>query len=324
MEKRDSIHLDLIGDISFRPIFIVGLHRSGTTLLYNMLAESGHFNVVTTYHVLGYDGILDDFVNRRGAEARQKLQNRLDKAGARDRAYDGAHVTPDLPEEYGFAIAVNDRPHLVPDNFARFLELCKKVQYTSGPDKLLLLKNPWDISTFAFIKKSLPQSRFVFIHRHPMWVLNSQIRGLRSSLEKRNSYMALIAPWYDKLFRAPQLLEGAKSMLSPHAVQKALGEPLETALQYFLRHIGSVPATDYFSVRYEDLCQSPDAWMTRLLDFLELPIAPNRSYAHLVERRSPPLLPEASATFQSMRSRLEPYLLQYGYGADIHPSAPAK
>ncbi|HXX46259.1 MAG TPA: sulfotransferase [Candidatus Acidoferrales bacterium] len=314
MEKPDSVHLDLIRDVSFRPVFIIGLHRSGTTLLYNMLAESGHFNVVTTYHVLAYDSILDDHVSRRSAQALQDVEQRLEKAGARSRAYDGARVRPDLPEEYGFAIALNDRPQLLPNNLARFLELCKKVQYTSDRNRWMLLKNPWDMSNFAYIKRSLPQSRFIFIHRHPLWVLNSQIRGLRSALEKRNSYMALIAPWYERLFREPQLLESAKSMLSPRAVEKSLGQPIEVALQYFLRNIDLVPATDICSVRYEDLCASPDSWITRLLDFLELPPEPNRSYAHLVERRNPPLLPEASATFQNMCRRLEPYLQRYGYG----------
>lgn len=37
------------------PVFILGLHRSGTTILYEMLASTGAFDVLTAWHVIEFD-----------------------------------------------------------------------------------------------------------------------------------------------------------------------------------------------------------------------------------------------------------------------------
>ena len=39
------------------PVFILGLHRSGTTLLYEMLAETGYWNCVWAWHVIRVDDL---------------------------------------------------------------------------------------------------------------------------------------------------------------------------------------------------------------------------------------------------------------------------
>ncbi len=40
----DDEYIKLVEDASFEPIFIMGLHRSGTSILYKMLGETGNFN----------------------------------------------------------------------------------------------------------------------------------------------------------------------------------------------------------------------------------------------------------------------------------------
>jgi hypothetical protein len=53
------------------PLFILGLQRSGTPLLYEMFAASGEFDISTAWHVICYDEL------RRGvddpAASRQRL-----------------------------------------------------------------------------------------------------------------------------------------------------------------------------------------------------------------------------------------------------------
>jgi hypothetical protein len=45
----DSLYLGVLKNISFQPVFIMGDHRSGTTLLYQMLDAAQCFNVVRAY-----------------------------------------------------------------------------------------------------------------------------------------------------------------------------------------------------------------------------------------------------------------------------------
>jgi hypothetical protein len=85
------------------PLFILGLQRSGTTLLYEIFAASGAFNISTAWHVICFDEL------RRGvddpAASRQRLQERFAAAGLTPRGMDIVKIGPDTPEEYGFVLA---------------------------------------------------------------------------------------------------------------------------------------------------------------------------------------------------------------------------
>ncbi|NJN19548.1 MAG: sulfotransferase, partial [Oscillochloris sp.] len=93
-------------------VFIMGDHRSGTTLLYQLLAATGGFNVVTAYHVINFDQVLADHGAGRSAAARCELAARLGALGISDRKLDGVIVSPDLPEEYGFLLEDGPQPRL--------------------------------------------------------------------------------------------------------------------------------------------------------------------------------------------------------------------
>ncbi|EDX82930.1 hypothetical protein S7335_108 [Synechococcus sp. PCC 7335] len=56
----DSPHLNMLKDVEVAPIIILGDQRSGTTLLYKTLADTGCFNVVRAYHIIKYDEILSN------------------------------------------------------------------------------------------------------------------------------------------------------------------------------------------------------------------------------------------------------------------------
>ena len=48
----DRPHRHLLESVDLQPVFIVGDSRSGTTVLYHLLARTGCFNPVTVYHIL--------------------------------------------------------------------------------------------------------------------------------------------------------------------------------------------------------------------------------------------------------------------------------
>jgi hypothetical protein len=216
----DEKYLYLLNKVDFTPIFIMGEHRSGTTLLYKTLVETECFNFVKAYHIIKYKKILSNHVNDIENQAYQELDDQLKSLGINDRVIDKLKVTPDFPEEYGFILRnlVGDDSKLTDENLSIFKELCQKVQLTSKQNRPLLLKNPWDFSQFLYVKKSLPNAKIIFIHRHPIHVINSKLKAVRSFFSNWNSYLALISQRYKKIFKNPIKLFFYRMLYSSYSV----------------------------------------------------------------------------------------------------------
>lgn len=317
----DSRYLAQLANVPFRPVFIVGDHRSGTTLLHRLLAETGCFNFVSAYHVIRYPEILSNHVEGKEEEARRQVMNDFLALGVKDRIIDNVPVTPELPVEYGFILSAETgmrRPRITQKTLPIFLELCRKIQVISDPAKPLLLKNPWDVLNFAEIKARFPDARFVFIHRHPFFILTSQLRAIRSMLASKNHFAAMIAPWYAQLFDQPVRLFAARLLDSPpfRIWERLLGIHAVRVAEYFLSNIGALPRTDYVSLKYEDLCRRPDETMDGILRFAG--VSPPRpvSYRDLIEPRPPKVLDEIRRLYLRIRPKLQPYLSFHGYEAE--------
>ena len=54
----------MLENVVTAPIFILGDQRSGTTLLYKTLTDTGCFNAVRACHIINYDEILSNHVNQ--------------------------------------------------------------------------------------------------------------------------------------------------------------------------------------------------------------------------------------------------------------------
>jgi hypothetical protein len=310
--------LQVLQDVAFQPIFIIGDHRSGTTLLHRLLAETGCFNYVSAYHVIKYDDVLTNHLEGRTEAAKQALMNAFSELGLKNRIIDNVPVTPDAPVEYGFLLRAR-RPRITTERLPRFLEICKKVQLISDPSKPLILKNPWDVLNFLEIHSRFPEARFVFIHRHPLFVMNSQLQAIRSLLQSRNGFAAMIAPWYARLFNNPLQLFAVRALASPRLGlwEKLVGVHTIRMARYFVENIHAVPAARYVSIRYEDLCKQPDAAMGNILDFLRATPAAPRSYKDSIEPRPPKILPEVKKRYDQIRQQLIPYLKHHSY--DLEP-----
>ena len=96
----------------FRPVFIMGHHRSGTTILYQLLAQTALFNLTTAYHVLNRHRLLALHAAGEEPQAREELRRQFEARGLRDREFDSIKITPDIPEEYAYALEPQGpRPH---------------------------------------------------------------------------------------------------------------------------------------------------------------------------------------------------------------------
>ena len=313
----DEKYLYLLNKVDFTPIFIMGEHRSGTTLLYKTLVETECFNFVKAYHIIKYKKILSNHVNDIENQAYQELDDQLKSLGINDRVIDKLKVTPDFPEEYGFILRnlVGDDSKLTDENLSIFKELCQKVQLTSKQNRPLLLKNPWDFSQFLYVKKSLPNAKIIFIHRHPIHVMNSKLKAVRSFFSNWNSYLALISQRYKKIFKNPIKLFFYRMLYSSYfdlGLHRTIKDYL-TSTSYFLENIGKLPQTDYISIKYEDLCDRPEETILKVLEFLELEARKNLDYQNLIETRSTNLLPEIEKNYDLICQKLKPYLKYHNY-----------
>ena len=176
------------GDVStdaLSPVFIVGAHRSGTSALYRILAESGAFAFFTAADIVALNAV------RHGASAESELR-RLDAVCAvlSTRIIDPTEITPDFPEEYGFLLPGR---RLTPDTVEIFRKACAGIVAAQGMTRVLL-KNPWDIDRLDFVTRSFPNARFVVIHRHPADVVSSQCNALRTLILDGSPYHDLIDP----------------------------------------------------------------------------------------------------------------------------------
>ena len=259
-------------NIDVHPIFILGLHRSGTSILYKMLVETGAFNAVTAYHLINYNKLLVNHLHGTEEQAKQTLDAFFQRS-QQDRGIDNLSLTADFPEEYGFllgrrTIAMN----ITRGNKDLFIELAQKIQFIAENNKPLLLKNPYDFSNFLYIKKEFPQATFVFIHRHPFAVLSSTMKAMRLLLNGKNPYTTELFRLYDILFDHPLLLALSRCLVNSLS---SLGVCLYALLsaastRYYLKNIARLPPCDYIAITYEQLCADPQTTMNDILDFLHI------------------------------------------------------
>ena len=284
--------------------FILGNHRSGTTWLYQMLAETGRFSVLTAFHVITWGE----------AEATPTaLAAQLIDRGITARAADGVAVSPSLPEEYGYIL--NNHGHkswLTPESLALFSEIVAALD----DGRPVLLKNPWDYAHFPFLAASFPESRFIFIHRHPLRVIQSAVGVFRSIWQHQDGYVGLLSRRYRRLWRNPltRLLfrwlgTGALAL----DVRSVIGG-VEAANNHYLQHRASLPPQRRLVLRYEDLCDHPEPQLQRIFDFLDLGARPDLKTPS--RPRSDALMPELSQRRAQVFSRMSAYFTQMGYRED--------
>ncbi len=287
-KKPDEPYLKKIEDKTFDPIFVLGLPRSGTSILYKMLTKTDCFNAVTAYHVMDYDRLLYNHFNDREEEAKQELNEELRREGVDDRGIDRLDITADFPEEYGYILGSELREMYVkPSTVDRFIEMGKKIQLISENDRPLLLKNPFDFQNISYIKKKFPDSKFVFIARHPLDILDSTFRAIHYLVDYEHPYSMRIFDHYRKLYNRPVRLRVLRSFFDhlPTLPLLAMVKADEIATDRFLEQVEDISEDSYTHVKYEELCESPQENMERILEFLECEPEKNIDFSEFISPR---------------------------------------
>jgi len=319
--NQDRQYLEKLEHIDFQPIFILGLHRSGTSILYKMLTTTECFNPVTAYHLIKYNQLIHNHVKKQEESCKKKLTEFFREKGLDDRGIDRLKITADFAEEYGFLLGQKTfEMYLTSKNLQLFIEMCKKIQLISENKKPILLKNPYDFSNFLFIKKAFPNAKFVFIHRHPFKTLSSTIKTIRLLFKERNPYTTQLFRTYNKIFENPLLLQTLRLCFSQLSAFGIIFLSLNTsnATKYYMKNIEKLPKQDYFSITYEDLCKNPQETMEDIMQSLNIKTSKKIDFTSYVKPRKTHLDPSVIQLRNFIFKCMKKYFERFGYKLEGH------
>ena len=172
------------------PVFIVGMNRSGTTHLHNLLALDPQFRSPRNYEVFNPHGFLTGWLTtailtpfmtwRRPMDAVQMtvVSSQEEEFALATMGNPSPYWSFCLPRE----IARHDR-YLFPTGFSKRQKQRWERHYRRFLRKLTLfgrrtplLKNPANTGRVAWLHRLFPQAKFIHIVRHPYAVYRSNLR----------------------------------------------------------------------------------------------------------------------------------------------------
>lgn len=316
----DEKYLKKIEKIDFDPVFILGLPRSGTSILYKTLTKTNCFNSVISYHIIKYYQLLYNHIENLEEQVKQKLNESFNEKKLIDRGMDRLEISADFPEEYGYILQQYSRQlHIVPNNLHIFLELAKKIQFLSENNKPLLLKNPFDFQNTTYIKKVLPNAKFIFICRDPIKFLSSNIKAIRFLLKGKNPYSIQIFRAYNKLFQNPLLLHTVRLFFSQLSVFGLIYVVTlyKKLMKRFMKNIKQLSTNDFIIVRYEDLCTQPQQTIDKLLRFLNIKAEEEIDIKQFIKPRKTNVEPNIIKMKNFVYKQMKNYYDFFGYKPDI-------
>jgi hypothetical protein len=316
--NRDEAYVQRVEKIAINPVFIMGLHRSGTTLLYELMGMTGMFNVLTAYHALCYDSLLANHFEGCSLQERQKLNDWFASLNMETRLIDNVKLNADMPEEFGMVIHPRcGTMRVTPTSFPFFQQICRKVQITSDLSKILLLKNPWDFDGFLFLKSKLPQAKFIFIHRHPIHILDSQLKALHTYWSSPNPYISRLSHTYSVIQNNFLLRRIFRKATDPSSkiplLQIFLGLKISLSMKKYIQDISSLPLSSYMSLRYEDLCENPKQVFKNIYEFVNLDPQQDLPFERHIQPRPFKLHPALAGNLQAINKRFEECMAYHGY-----------
>ena len=245
------------------PVFILGLARSGTTLLHELFAVDNRFAVPTLYEVRFPHTFL----------CTERLVSRLTAPLLpAQRSQDNVRFGWQRPGEEGAAVALLSRcasefGTVFPrrrDHYSRYytlenvsaaelerwraamLHFLRKLTVRHGP-KPFVLKTPVNVARVGLLAELFPDARFVYIHRNPYDVARSQL-GMRATV-----------PLHRRLQRVDDTDAGAFIEHLGRIMDRALSE---------MRELRAEQVTE---IRFADLAADSVATMHAVYTALALP-----------------------------------------------------
>jgi hypothetical protein len=308
MAHEDEAHLDRLEGIEPRPVFVMGLHRSGTTFLYETLAKVFPLAALTVHHIFYYPRLLASEAAGTIADDRRALDAHFASLGIEGRQVDAIELSHATAEEYGWLLKRYGRsPRLEASTADLYAEMCRKLRVLSPRAEGVLGKNPWDTGFAPRLRELFPDARFVWIRRHPLRILQSQFRNALI-------FGAGPAPYLDMLmegFPAARRVIGAQRKLYKLVGERRYGRimlrvvmgDIARQLAAYERSLGALAEDERCEISYGELLRAPGPTLASIGQFLGL--EPTRSLDEVAPKpRHLELHPEVERVRERFEARL--------------------
>jgi hypothetical protein len=251
-ELSDQHHVAASGKRSRGPVFILGAHKSGTTLLRNLLdGHPGIHAVPMEVHYSYVQGLATLYPRRmalsgRGAERHKRITRMLEVMGTYHEHGDeraDAHLQGrfnllaaerHLLDRIGADAGADDLGHYV-DGISVGLGLPLR-----HPEQIIVEKSVDHMEHAFWLRSLFPEARFIFVVRDPY----ANLASFRRFVAKGSRFPSLIQPL----------------------------RTLEFAFHFASLYRDSLPGCRL--VRYEDLVSDPEGIMSDLATFMGIPWHP--------------------------------------------------
>ena len=320
--ERRRLHVDLSGIAIDRPIFLMGIHRSGTTLLQDLLCLHPRVAYI--------NNSMPSF--RRCFCAAEYLRKRykLDFKGQR-MLNDSVGIEAGSPNEgvafwrewlkedhYSIDYAPRRKQDFTAEEISNIYESLKKILWCfDGRADRFFCKNPSLIPHMLLLKELFPDARFVHIVRDARSCANSMVKLYRLEQAQLERIRASGGHgiYDDKPYiafpRLPRLAEYVETYGADHIQTTA--RLWNDAIDEVNRVRDELPA--FYEVRFEDIVQAPAEQVSRILEFCELPpMAPdNARYWEKIAGVGQVTHKNQYADYELIEEICRPNLVKYGY-----------
>jgi hypothetical protein len=245
------------------PVFILGYPRSGTTFLMYLLSKDPQF---------GYSRMVECIGPHVMMTFGRLLQFIASFASPKKRPMDNLELGPEVPIEEEFALGnmgMESMAHALyfPRRFSEYFD--RFVLFRANPQekkrfgenmhflfqkltvkkngRRLLLKSPFNTGRIPVLLELYPDAKFIFIHRHPYQVMQS------------NSKL------YESILPLVSFQEIDGKLMSEHVSHTYL-----LTLQAYFRDRKLIRSGNLFELKYDDLVKDPVAMLEKIYRKLQL------------------------------------------------------
>ncbi len=281
----DKEYLGELEGIQIKPIFIMGLHRSGTTFLYDSVAQCFPVANLDLYHIFYFNRLIKNALNGRESHDRDTLNQYFRSLDITDRKIDKVWVEDTMVEEYGWLLRNHSYAMSITEDNAQYFELiCKKLHYLHPEAQALLLKNPFDTDNAQEILKRFPDAKFIYISREPTYILNSMVNAILTYLTGQQPFLTLLVDKFKMPTAQPVLMKliyglwktarGIKSLIGETRARNIIvpyvADNVESQIENYFLELRKLPAGSYFELTYQRFNEDPEKYLLALQGFLGL------------------------------------------------------
>ena len=265
--------------LSEAPIFVLGYWRSGTSHLQNLLRQDERFTSATIYSSLFSDHyflteiwlkpVIQAFCNLFGAKySIQRTKMDLNIPGELDTAlcthcslnsYTWGHLFPKQFHQYLESKVLFDKER--PSKWLNDYDFLIRKLSVRSKGKQVVVKSPGDTGRVKHLLAKYPRAKFIYIHRDPIGVFNSN-QYLWQVILKQNALQTLSKKEIDN-----NIIESYRKILKGSASSKSL-----------------IPNEQLAEIDFQDLMLDPKSILDEVYRQLNLGTVPKDSLDRFIEQ----------------------------------------